>query len=598
MCRIILLFIYITTFISTTVPVAAQDKYDYNWLLGYGPSNPANFFGGSHISFSEGNPSITYFPLAGNVQLEVPCSISDKDGHLQFYTSGCTIRNAGHQVMENGDNINEGVYHNYSCGNTTGDGYMNHNGMTSIPVPGHEGQYYIFHIRFRNIDLLTETANDFLYTRVDMNENNGLGKVVEKNQILQWMDTLAPTVSAVRHGNGRDWWIMTENAFKSEFYRYLVDPSGIHGPYKQTVANGWIDGHYLVLQNHYSNDGTKVVQASGDAPAAFVLYDFDRCSGEISNPLRINIPEDTVTYPVWFCFSPNSRYLYATNGALKLYQFDLQAADIEASKQLVGEFDDFRSPHGLPTNFYHLALGPDQRIYMGSPNTVNFLHTINKPDLPGLACDFRQHNVVLITNNIFHLPNNPNFRLYQQEGSGCDSLAIEIPLVAQWRDEQDSLLGKFTVGFTEYSYHQPVSWFWDFGDGTMDTVQNPVHTYPAHGDYTVCLVACNALGVCDTLCRTVTVLEKLTNTLPELVQQGDILVYPNPAHDLLTIQFLENPTQDIEQITIIDALGRAVLQQNIPQGQSIIQLDIRKLTAGPYYLTVPNKGYMGRFLVH
>ena len=31
------------------------------------------------------------------------------------------------------------------------------------------------------------------------------------------------------------------------------------------------------------------------------------------------------------------------------------------------------------------------------------------------------------------------------------------------------------------------NWLWDFGDGTVDTVQNPIHSYIGFGNYTICL---------------------------------------------------------------------------------------------------------------
>lgn len=38
------------------------------------------------------------------------------------------------------------------------------------------------------------------------------------------------------------------------------------------------------------------------------------------------------------------------------------------------------------------------------------------------------------------------------------------------------------------------SWLWDFGDGTTDTSENPVHYYPSAGTYTVSLTASNSCG--------------------------------------------------------------------------------------------------------
>ncbi len=50
------------------------------------------------------------------------------------------------------------------------------------------------------------------------------------------------------------------------------------------------------------------------------------------------------------------------------------------------------------------------------------------------------------------------------------------------------------VFFNDQSTSTPQSWFWDFGDGNTDTVQNPVHTYAASGSYLVTMVVTNMLG--------------------------------------------------------------------------------------------------------
>lgn len=60
------------------------------------------------------------------------------------------------------------------------------------------------------------------------------------------------------------------------------------------------------------------------------------------------------------------------------------------------------------------------------------------------------------------------------------------------------------VTFTDQSTSTPQSWLWDFGDGTTDSVQNPVHTYTASGTYTVSLIVTNTLGA-DTLYQTAVV---------------------------------------------------------------------------------------------
>ncbi len=51
-----------------------------------------------------------------------------------------------------------------------------------------------------------------------------------------------------------------------------------------------------------------------------------------------------------------------------------------------------------------------------------------------------------------------------------------------------------TVHFQDSSLNSPFNWFWNFGDGTTSTQQNPVHTYAQPGNYTVTMVSNNMLG--------------------------------------------------------------------------------------------------------
>ena len=51
-----------------------------------------------------------------------------------------------------------------------------------------------------------------------------------------------------------------------------------------------------------------------------------------------------------------------------------------------------------------------------------------------------------------------------------------------------------TVFFTDVSSNTPTSWFWEFGDGTNSTDQNPTHQYTRSGFKNVALTATNSAG--------------------------------------------------------------------------------------------------------
>ena len=65
-----------------------------------------------------------------------------------------------------------------------------------------------------------------------------------------------------------------------------------------------------------------------------------------------------------------------------------------------------------------------------------------------------------------------------------------------------------TIVFTDNSFNSPTTWFWDFGDGSTSTNQNPTHDYAFADEYTVCLAATNQYGT-DSVCGSVTVANEL-----------------------------------------------------------------------------------------
>ncbi|MBL4658674.1 MAG: DUF2341 domain-containing protein, partial [Flavobacteriales bacterium] len=85
----------------------------------------------------------------------------------------------------------------------------------------------------------------------------------------------------------------------------------------------------------------------------------------------------------------------------------------------------------------------------------------------------------------------------------CDSVTVVlvgcIPTVAAF----DTATVVLTAVFTDQS-NDATSWTWDFGDGVISTVQNPVHTYVTPGVYNVCLIATNACST-DNTCTSVTI---------------------------------------------------------------------------------------------
>lgn len=90
--------------------------------------------------------------------------------------------------------------------------------------------------------------------------------------------------------------------------------------------------------------------------------------------------------------------------------------------------------------------------------------------------------------------------------NGCDSSITEIQLIdIQHPDAGFTAFPTFAfcppllVSFTDVSSADVVSWFWQFGDGSSSSLQNPSHIYTESGVFSVSLVVTNAGGCTDTI---------------------------------------------------------------------------------------------------
>lgn len=96
-------------------------------------------------------------------------------------------------------------------------------------------------------------------------------------------------------------------------------------------------------------------------------------------------------------------------------------------------------------------------------------------------------------------------------GNGCmDTLVQNVTVQANNNFCQALFnyvdLGNNVVSFTDLSQSSPfVTHFWDFGDNSTSTAQNPVHTYSQPGMYGVCLTITDSTGCTDSFCDTIMV---------------------------------------------------------------------------------------------
>lgn len=296
------------------------------------------------------------------LSLEGCSSVSDRYGNLLFYTNGVEVYNKNHELMKNGDSL---------MGNTSAT-----QTALIVPRPGNNYEYYVF-----TIDKHGE-PNGMRYSIVDMEKENGVGEVTQKNVLVYTPTT--EKITAVRHSNEIDLWIITHEWRGNAFKAYLLTHDGITDSVITRVG-AYHDGDSLdntLGHLKASLHGNRLAIAYD---SLIQVLDFNNSTGRISNP--ISIVKDYRYAAYGLEFSPDGTKLYAANFKWldmisTLSQFNLLAGsqiDIVNSEITLYEKPDY--------TFGALQLGPDNKIYVAKYLSTS-LGVIHKPNDIGANCTF------------------------------------------------------------------------------------------------------------------------------------------------------------------------------------------------------------------
>jgi hypothetical protein len=357
---------------------------------GYSQKETCNWYFGSQsaVSFCTGSP----VNMGGSsmIQYEGCASVSNMNGDLLFYTNGVTVYNKWNQVMMNGT------------------GLMGHQSSTHsaliVPNPANASRYYIF---TADAGAYENPPNDgFRYSEVDITLDNGNGAVITATKNTLLMDSCTEKIAATLHANGTDYWVVTHRWHSNAFYAYRLSASGISAPVISaagSVHSGNDDN--TIGQMKFNPQGNKLALAVY-LDGFYELFDFDKTTGAIINPVQLTIPTNISCYGVEF--SPSGSLLYVTTAFFgAVFQFDISsgnAQQIQASLVQVGLSAVINGS---------LQLAMDGKIYLAHDNTLTqghqHLSVINNPDAAGLACDFN-YNAFYLGNgkSLLGLPSFPS----------------------------------------------------------------------------------------------------------------------------------------------------------------------------------------------
>lgn len=387
-------------------------------------------------------------------------SICDANGNLLFYTNGVTVYNRKHEIMLNGQ------------------GLLGHvSAMQSAIIVqqlDNENMFYIF----TSDAFETDFANGYRYSIVNMQQDNGYGAVVSKNTVLSAQSS--ERITAARHANGSDVWVITNDRNSNIFRSWLVDCNGLQTTPVVSTVGEILNFHTLASVGilKVSPDGRQLCQTHypdpNDPPGAatdfYQLFDFNNATGVISNPVKVN----SVDVSYFGCeYSPSSQLLFlCTLGSNVIDQFESRLptlADIAASR--------VRIPTDAAVT--GLQLGPNGKIYLARPGA--YIDVINSPDTKGPGCDYHFEHIFLKgKTSQLQLPAMINDLAYDPH----NQFTFQI---------LDSCSGNVQF-YGHTALPGTIQWQWDFGDGNTSTQQNPIHQFnPTGQTYTVTLSISSSL---------------------------------------------------------------------------------------------------------
>lgn len=360
----------------------------------FGDHDGIDFNSGVPISISGGQ---TYLGgPQGFGHCEGTSSICDSSGALLFYTNGEKVWNRIHQLMPNGDSL------------------LGHFSSTQssliVPEPGSDNIFYLFTTDSWFQD---DLRNGFRFSKIDMCLDNHLGDVISNEKNILILDTVCEKLTAVKHMNGIDYWIIVHKYYSDKFYAYKLTNNGITDTIITPVGSIHDDNcvpytnntAVAIGQMKASPNGSKLALATlNTCKNLKELFDFDKSTGVVSNFIDLELSADTIWGGYGVSFSlDNSKLYFSAPSPGKIWQYNLDAGG--------GNSDSIRSSKckiaDLNSVIYGLQLGPDGKIYVA--REINpFVAVIDNPNANGQGCNFIDSAVFLNGISSYGMPNMIN----------------------------------------------------------------------------------------------------------------------------------------------------------------------------------------------
>lgn len=166
---------------------------------------------------------------------------------------------------------------------------------------------------------------------------------------------------------------------------------------------------------------------------------------------------------------------------------------------------------------------------------------------------------------------------------------IDVSSIDAGFEANNSIINAFIGDTLFLTADDALTYHWDFGNGQVSSLQNPIVNYTTAGSYTINLIVENEFGCNDTETQTITVIDDepvwAANEL-----RSSLSIYPNPTQENLNIRISSTNYKDFD-IMLISSTGQEVFQNNILRSDgNLISFDLSSLKQGVYILKINMHG--------
>ncbi len=424
----------------------------------------------NHLSFSQKQGNNWYFGENAGLGFNSGKPVALTNSRMSVYWGGtATISNNNGQLLfySNGLHVWDSTHSNFVSGLRGHD--VNYQGALFVPHPDSTHLYFIF-----TSNGATTPNPDLYYSIINMKLRSGRGDILTSQKNISLGFPVYQKLTAVRHANRRDYWVVTQKFNSDSLFSYLISPYGISKTpvisqiYKPIFSTTIPIRGVLKL----SPDGKRICSLNtGDSS---FIADFDASTGKINNPWLF---KDVSYAAIGLEYSAKSKYLYTviSGGPGIVYQYDLSANtknEFLSSRTTIDS--GFEKKQGMFNAL--LQLGPDGKIYIPVYGD-DYLHVINNPDLEGLRCAPQRDYVYLGNKTTGGLPDMVQSFFQKKTFNVHPSCS---------RD---------TVFFNISNTYDLDSAHWDFGDTSSginnfsNKTSNVFHIYAKTGSYKARLIS-------------------------------------------------------------------------------------------------------------